>query len=70
MEASQDEFTLVLLKLCLKPEGDGEGEEEHCLEGRGGGGKTMEKMVKDILEQKVFKKQRMCIFFIELFIST
>ena len=60
MEASQDEFTLVLLKLCLTTEGDGEGE-EHCLEGRGG--KTMEKMVKDILEQKVFKKQRMCIFF-------
>ena len=60
MEASQDEFTLVLLKLCLKTEGDGEGE-EHCLEGRGG--KTMEKTVKDILEQKVFKKQRMYIFF-------
>ena len=31
--------------------------------GEGRGGKTMEKMVKDILEQKVFKKQRMCIFF-------
>ena len=38
MEASQDEFTLVLLKLCLKTEGDGEGE-EHCLEGRGGEGR-------------------------------
>ena len=36
--------------------------------GEGRGVKTMEKMVKDILEQKFFKKQRMCIFFIELFI--
>ena len=68
MEASQDEFKLVLLKLCLKTEGDGEGE-EHCLEGRGG--KTMEKMVKVILEQKVSKSQRMYTFSLNyLFIST
>ena len=70
LEASQDEFTLVLLKLCLKTEGDGEGE-EHCLEGRGGEGRPWRKWSKTYLNRKSSRNKGCAFFSLNyLFIST